>query len=160
MNTEIIVSRSGANWNFTVHVDGLKDLMRFLSESDPKLRKALQSGLKEAAQPVLAKARANARKIADDGTFANSMRIRAYARGNVVLASNDPASGVKEFAHHGATYHPKPSDKRRNARKMSSYPVGVPRGNPPRAMIPAVNESVDEVKDRIERKIQEVLKYG
>ena len=160
MNTEVIVSKSGANWNYTVQVDGLKDWMRFLKDADPKLRRALQKGLKEAAQPVLTRARANAQKIADDGTYANSLSIRARANGNVVLASNDAAAGVKEFAHRGATYHPKPSDKRRNARKMSSFPVGVPRGNPPRAMIPAVNDSVDEVKDRIERKIQEVLNFG
>lgn len=159
MKTEIFALKpSGANFNYVVSVEGLDTLMRFLKDADPQLRKALQQGLKEAAQPVLSKARANAQKIADDGTFAGSLSIRAYANGSIRLRSNDEAAGVKEFARRGATYAPKPADRRRNARKMRSFPVGVPRrGNPPRAMVPAVNDSVDEVKDRIDAKLEEVL---
>lgn len=160
MRTETIVFKSGANFNYAVHVEGLSDWMRYLKEVDPELRTIVQKNLKEAAQPVLTRARANARRIADDGTFANSMSIRSRASGTVVLASNDVAAGVKEFAHRGATYHPRANDKRPNARKMNSFPVGVPKGNPPRAMVPAVNDSIDEVRVRIERKIQEVLGNG
>lgn len=159
MNTELIVFRSGGNFNYTVHIDGLDSLMRFLKDADPQLRKALQDGLKEAAQPVLTRARANAQSIADDGTYQRSLSIRARANGGVVLRSNDEAAGVKEFARRGATYKPKSSDKRRNARKMKSFPVGVPRrANPPRVMVSAVNDSVEEVKTRIDAKLEEVLR--
>ena len=159
MKTDVVVFRSGGNFNYSVSIDGLDSLMRFLKDADPQLRKALQQGLKDAANPVLTLARANARRIADDGTYANSLSIRARANGGVVLRSNDEAAGVKEFARRGATYKPKPSDKRRNARKMRSFPVGVPkRANQPRVMVPAVNDSIDEVKSRIDAKLEEVLR--
>lgn len=159
MKTDVVVFKSGGNFNYSVSIDGLDTLMRFLKDSDPKMRKALQKGLKEAAQPVLQKARANAQKIADDGTYAGSLSIRSGVNGNVWLRSNDEAAGVKEFAHRGATYKPKSTDKRRNARKMRSFPVGVPhRANQPRVMVPAVNDSIEEVKTRIDAKLEEVLR--
>lgn len=159
MKTDVVVFRSGGNFNFSVSIDGLDTLMRFLKDSDPKLRKALQDGLKDAAQPVLTRAQVNARRIADDGTYANSLSIRAGVNGNVWLRSNDVAAGVKEFAHEGARYKPKPTDKRRNARKMRSFPVGVPhRAHQPRVMVPAVNDSIDVVKSRIDAKLEEVLR--
>ena len=159
MDAEIVALRpSGGNFNYVIRIEGLDTLMRFLKESDPKLRKALQQGLKDAAQPVLTRARANAQRIADDGTFKESLSIRAYANGSLRLRSNDEAAGVKEFAHQGARYKPKPTDKRRNARKMRSFPVGVPhRANQPRVMVPAVNDSIEEVKSRIELRLDEVL---
>ena len=159
MRMEIFALRpSGGNFNYVISIDGLDTLMRFLKDSDPQMRKAIQQGLKEAAQPVLSKARANAQKIADDGTFAGSLSIRAYANGSIRLRSNDEAAGVKEFAHQGARYKPKATDRRRNARKMRSFPVGVPhRANQPRVMVPAVNDSVDEVKNRIDAKLEQVL---
>lgn len=160
MGTELIVLKSGGNWNYFVQVQGLDTLMRFLKDSDPKMRKALQDGLKDAAQPVLTRARANARAIADDGTYANSLSLRSGTgtKRAVLLRSSDVAAPVKEFAHPGATYVPKPTDKRHNARKMKSFPVGVPhRANAPRVMVPAVNDSVGEVRSRIEAKLEEVL---
>lgn len=159
MNTDVVVFKSGGNFNYSVSIDGLDSLMRFLKDSDPQMRKALQKGLKDAAQPVLTRARANAQRIADDGTYANSLSIRSRSNGNVVLRSNDEAAGVKEFAHRGATYKPKSTDKRRNARKMRSFPVGVPkRANQPRVMVPAVNDSIDEVKTRIDAQLEMVLR--
>lgn len=155
MNTEI-VGRKGA---YTVNVEGLDNLMAFLKESDPKMRKGLQAGLKDAGQPVLSKARANARNIARTGDFERSLSLRSGVKGALYLRSNDEAAGVIEFAKQGATYKPKATDKRRNARKMLRFPVGVPhRANPPRAMIPAVNDSVDIVRDRIAMRLEEVLK--
>lgn len=157
MKTKLV---AGANGSLTVDIEGLDVLMRFLKESDPLMRKAVQKGLKEAAQPVLTRARANAMKIADDGTYAGSLSIRARANGALVLkSSGDEAAGVKEYARAGARYRPKSTDKRRNARKMRSFPVGVPhRANPPRAMIPAVEDSAEEVKNRIDAKLEETLR--
>lgn len=142
-----------------VNVEGLPSLLRFLEGSDPELRKAMQDGLADAAQPVLAKARANASRIADDGTYASSMSIAARRNGRVVLRSTDPAAGVKEFARPGAVYAPRRTDKRRNARAMRSFPVGVPkRANAPRALIPAVDDSAELVASRIAERIEQVLK--
>ena len=151
---------TGGNPSMTVSVEGLDSLLRFLKDSDPLMRKALQNGLKEAAQPVLTRARANAMKIADDGTYAGSLSIRMRSSGSMVLkSSGDEAAGVKEFAHRGARYRPKSSDKRRNARRMRSFPVGVPhRANQPRVMVPAVEDSAEEVKNRIDAKLEEMLR--
>lgn len=158
MKTELIVLKSGGNFNYFVQVQGLDTLMRFLKDANPRMRKAVQDGLKDAAQPVLTRARANAKKIADDGTYSNSLSLRSGTKRAVLLRSNDVAAPVKEFARLGATYVPKPTDKRRNARKMRSFPVGVPRrANAPRVMVPAVNDSANEVRSRIEKKLEEVL---
>lgn len=142
-----------------INVHGLDDLLRFLKKSDPELRKAIRAGLKDAAQPILTRARANAMKIADDGTYADSLSISITQTGAVKLRSTDVAAPVKEFAKPGATYVPKPTDKRINARKMSTFPVGVPkRANKPRVMIPAIEDSTKEVVDRINARLEQVLR--
>lgn len=159
MNADIIVTQSGGGFNRRISIDGLSSLMRFLETSDPRMQKAIRDGLKEAASPILTRGRANGRAIADDGTYAESLSISVTSRGNIKFRSTDPAAGVKEFARVGATYVPSPADKRRNARKMRRFPVGVPRrANPPRVMIPAVEDSVEDVKTRIDLKLEEVLR--
>lgn len=161
MSTEIIANISSGNIGYSVKVDGLKELMNHLKKVDPALKNIVQNRLKEAAQPALNRARANARAIADDGTYEASLSLKARSNGNVVLASNDIAAGVKEFARRGARYKPKSNDKRRNARKMYSFPVGVPlRANPPRVMVRAVNDSVYEIQERLETMLGEVLNRG
>lgn len=159
LNTTQILAGAGSSANYVINVEGLDALLKFFKAFDPKAQKALQAGLKEAAQPVLTKARANAMAIADDGTFAASMSIRNYASAaRTVLKSNDEAAGVKEFANPGAKYSTSSTDKRKNARRMGWFPVGVPhRANPPRAMIPAVDDSSELVQSRIVEQLDRVL---
>lgn len=142
-----------------IQVKGLESLVRYLKTADPQLKKAMQKGLKDAVSPVFEKARANASRIALNGTYAGSLSVASRKGGAAyVLKSTDPAAGVKEFARPGATYRPKSTDKRRNARGMASFPVGVPRrAGAPRAMIPAVDDSTDEVIDRIDAALAAVL---
>lgn len=149
-----------SNGQLKIHIEGLKELIQWLKESDPKLKRGLAKGLKQAAQPVLQKARANASRIADDGTYAASLSISARQNGaQILLKSSDPQAGVKEFAHVGSRYAVKSTDKRRNARKMRYFPVGASRrANPPRVMVPAVNDSVEIVKENISQALEEVLK--
>lgn len=161
MKTEIVATRpSGGNYNLVVRVDGLDSLMRFLKDSDPQMREAIRQGLREAATPVLARARANAYRIADDGTFASSLSIRSYVSGRVVLrSSGDEAAGVKEFAHQGAKTISSKGTPLANARLRMRSGVGVPlRANHPRVMVPAVNDSAEDVKTRIDAKLEEVLR--
>lgn len=159
---EQIYFKSGAFGNYSVHVKGLKSILTWLKTADPKLEKAMKKALKESGTPVLQKARANASSIADDGTLQSSLALGTKSgKGTfqVVLKSSDPAAGVKEFAHLGARYTPKSSDKRQNARKMGSFPVGVPRrAYAPRVMVPAVNDSSNEVQALMEAAIDAVLK--
>lgn len=150
---------SGAFGNFAVQVDGLSGLQAWFKEADPKMKRALTRTLKDVSQPVLRRARANAEKIADDGTMKSSLSIATRKSGaEIVLKSTDPAAGVKEFAHLGARYSVSPSDKRANARKMGTFPVGVPRRTyAPRVMVPAVNDSTDEIESRVYDEIDRVL---
>lgn len=134
----------------TVEVKNLSSVLNWLAHVDSKLEKSMRKALKEATEPVLRKARANASAIADDGTFAGSLSIASRASGSqYVLKSTDPNAGVKEFAKPGATG--------RTARWRGKR-VGVPhRANKPRAMVKAVEDSADEVKSRIEERLAEVL---
>jgi len=137
---------------YTVEVKGLDDLINWLKTADPKMLRAMKKGLKESTQPVLKKARANADAIRDAGTYRDSLSIASRKSGaEYILKTDDPAAGVKEFAHLGAYYR---TGKYANRRK-----VGVPRrANPPRVMVPAVQDSADEVRRRIDECLAEVLK--
>lgn len=153
-----VVTVSGMGFHQAVHVDGLDSLMKWLKDADPEMRKALQEGMRESAQPVLGAARANARSIADDGTFEKSLSVRAYASGKVVLASTDPAARVKEFANLGAVTRSSKGTPLADARLRKRSGVGVPRrGNPPRVMYKALDAEVGAVASRIERRLAEVL---
>lgn len=145
----------------TVEVKGLDDLLAWLGHADAKLEKAMRKGLKEAASPVLEKARANARSIMDDGTYAGSLSIASRASGRqYVLKSTDPQAGVKEFAREGAVMVQSRAHTERSRRMVANRArVGVPhRANKPRVMVPAVDDSADEVRERIGTCIEDVLK--
>lgn len=135
----------------TVQVKGLDSLLRWMGKANPKLQRAFKRALKEAVSPVLDRARANARRIADDGTFAESMSVASRASGaQYVLKSDDVAAGVKEFARPGAV--------RRRGEGRGRVRVGVPRrANKPRAMVKAVEDSAEEVQERIDERLAEVL---
>lgn len=159
MNTETVYFQSGEFGNFAIQIDGLSTLMAFLKTADPALQKGMRDGLKEAVQPVLIRARGKASAIADDGTYAASLGVGSRANGSSwVLKSSDEAAGVKEFAHLGARTISTKGTPRANARFRKHSGVGVPRrAHAPRAMVPAVDESVDEVKSRIDAHLAKVL---
>lgn len=156
------MSSSTVYLGMSIQVKGLDDLLLWMRNSDKELNAAMRLGLKEAAQPVLQRARANASSIQDDGTMRSSLSIAARRSGaEIVLKSTDEAAGVKEFAHLGAMYAVKAYDKRANARKMGRYPVGVPhRANAPRVMIPAVEKSHDEVLNKLAQCLEDAMVKG
>lgn len=137
--------------SYTVEVKGLDSLLNWLAHADKKLEKAMRAGLKDAMTPVLDRARANARRIQDDGTFAGSLSIASRKSGvQYVLKSTDPNAGVKEFARTGAVGR---------TEKWHGKRIGVPhRANKPRVMVPAVEDSADEVRKRIDERLEDVLK--
>ena len=149
----------------TVQIEGLDSLMRWAKEANPKLRRAMGKGIKDAMSPVLQKARANGRYIADDGTYAESLSVASRKSGSqYVLKSTDVAAGVKEFAKPGAVRRLSSSTQR--ARLRAGLPtgtrlvrVGVPhRANPPRVMVSAVEDSTGDIVDRVDAAIERVLK--
>ena len=160
MNSEVIYSKSGSHGSFQVSIDGLRTLMSFLKQANPELQQAMRKGLKEAvSDPVLPDARRRANAIADDGTFAASLSITSRANGSSwLLKSDDEAGPVKEFARKGARTRSSKGTPRADARLRMRSGVGVPlRANPPRAMVPAVNENIDEIKSRIDEALAKVL---
>lgn len=142
-----------------VEVKGLDETLNWLAHVDPKLQKALKKGLKEAMSPVLKAARANARKIQDDATYSDSLSVAQRKNGvEWVLKSDDYAAGVKEFANPGATVVRSRTNSKRSRTMLALHSrIGVPRGLPPRAMVPAVEESENEVRNRIDAAMAEVL---
>ena len=158
MRAETIAFSGGGNLNYSLHIDGLPELMRFLKGSDLSMREALRRGMRTASKPVLTRARANARKIADDGTYAESLSIRTYVSGRVTLHATDVAAPVKEFAKPGAVTRTSKGTPLADARLRKRSGVGVPkRANAPRVMIPAVNDSIEDVKSGIEAELEKVL---
>lgn len=159
MKTEAIAFKYGDFANIAIHVDGLSALLRFLDHADADLEQALKDGLRDAAQPVLSRARANARSIQDDGTFANSLSIASTKKGaRWVLRSRDRQAGVKEFARPGAVTRTSKGTPLADARLAKRSGVGVPlRANAPRAMVPAVNDSAPEVAYRVQMALERVL---
>lgn len=146
--------------DYKVEIEGLDETLNWLKNCHPKLEKALKRGLREAMQPVLKKARANASKIADiDGFYRDSLSV-ASRKGGVewILKSTDPAAGVKEYAFPGATVVRSRTNSKRSRTMLAMHSrIGVPKGMPPRVMLPAVNDSETEVANRIDAALAEVL---
>ena len=146
---------------YTVEIRGLDNLLNWLRHANPKLEKALKKALKDATKPVLQRARANAKRIQDDATYAESLSIATRKGGaQYVLKSTDPNAPVKEFAHEGAVMVKSRTNTDRSREMVRRHArVGVPhRANAPRVMVPAVEDSADEVRERIEKCMAEVLK--
>ncbi len=158
MNVTVSTSQSGSYYTQRVEVQNIDTLLRWFSKVDPELEAAVKDGLKEAAEPVLTAARAHARAIASDGTFANSLSLRVYKRGVVKLKSTDVAAGVKEFAKRGAKTRTSKGTPLANARLAKKSGVGVPAGDPPRAMCKAINENINAVANNIEDRLDRVLR--
>lgn len=158
---EQVFFASGSFGNYSVQIKGLKSLLDWLKTADPKLEKAMKKSVRESSAPVLQKARANASSLADDGTYAGSLSIGTKsAKGafQVLLKSSDEAAGVKEFAGRGARTVTSKGTPLADARLRKHSGVGVPRrANAPRAMVPAVNDSADEVQTRMEAAIKAIL---
>ena len=142
-----------------VEVKNLEETLNWLAHVDPKMQKALKKGLKEAMSPVLEKARANAHRIQDDATYSESFSVAQRKNGvEWVLKSDDPAAGVKEFAKQGAVVVRSRTNSKRSRTMLALHSrIGVPAGLPPRVMVPAVNESESEVRDRSDAAFAEVL---
>ena len=157
---EQVYFASGSFGNYSVQIKGLKSILSWLKTADPKLEKAMKKSLKESGTPVLQKARANASSVS--GGFASSLSLGTKSGKDtfqVLLKSSDPIAGVREFAGPGARTITSKGTPLADARLRKHSGVGVPfRANAPRAMVPAVNDSADEVQKRMEAAIEAVLR--
>lgn len=131
-----------------IEAEGLDETIKALRSINKELPREFKKGLKQDAKPILTDARNNAQSIAYTGAYASSMAMRTIANG-VRIQNNDPGAGTIEFANAGAVYH---SGKRRG------LPVGVPQGNPPRALVRAVLDNEDAVVDAVETRIEQTIR--
>lgn len=148
-----VVFQAGSSSSAAIHIDGLADLLRYLQTGDAKNAAALKKAIRAAGAPVLASAKGRASRIAASSDFCGSLSIRKQAHG-IALVSNDAAAGVLEFARTGAKTRTAKGTSLAQARLRLHSGVGVPRGQNPRAMVPAVNDNIDRVlvsiKDALE----------
>lgn len=131
-----------------IEAEGLEETIRALKFINKDILREFKRGLKEDAKPILTEARNNAQAIARTGAYASSMALRTLANG-VRIASDDPGAGTIEFSNAGAVYL---SGRRRG------LPVGVPKGNPPRALVKAVLDNENAVVDAVETRIEQTIR--
>lgn len=131
-----------------IEVNGIKETIDALGRIDRTLATELKKGLKEDAKPILTDAKGYARALGGSGQYASSMAMRTLKDG-VRIQASDPGAGTIEFAHRGAFY--------RSGARMGKR-VGVPSGNPPRALVKASLEHEDEVRRSVETRIERVIK--
>ncbi len=130
-----------------IRVGGLSEALAGLKGIDEALPKELKKGLRDDARPLLESARGYARALGGTGEYASNMAMRAVSSG-VRLVNADPGAGAIEFAHRGAFYLSGP---------RAGRPLGVPGGDPPRALIRAAVEQGDEVARKAERRVAETI---
>lgn len=141
-----------------ITVDGLAGLIHYLKDANPKLKRELSRKMRVLLKPVETRARANAQRVADDGTFASSIKLGSRANGEQwVLRATDPQAAVKEFAHRRARTRSSRGTPLAEARLRLRSGVGVPRGNAPRALVPAVRGEEDRIIAGVNDVIDEVL---
>lgn len=131
-----------------IEAKGLQETIKALRSINKELPREFKKGLKQDAKPILTDARNNAQSIARTGAYASSMAMRAISNG-IRIQSTDPGAGTIEFANAGAVYL---SGRRRG------LPVGVPQGNPPRALVKAVLDNEDAVVDAVETCIEQTIR--
>lgn len=130
-----------------IKVDGLKETMDSLKTINKQLVRDLKKGIRQDAKIILEDARNYASGLGGRGTYAQSLAMRTIKDG-VRIQSDDPAAGVKEFAKHGAVAT---RGKRRG--KL----VGVPMGNPPRALVKSSEENQDLVVRMVEDRVAQII---
>lgn len=130
-----------------IRVTGLKEALEALGAIDREIPKELKRGLREDAKPLLQAAKGYASGLGGTGAYSASLTMRTVSAG-VRIRSGDPGAGVIEFANPGALAM---SGPRRGKR------VGVPGGNPPRALVKSAIEHEDELRDKAESRIAEVI---
>lgn len=130
-----------------IEVRGLKEAVQALRKIDGSLASELKRGIREDARPILDDARGYARALGGRGDYAASLAMRTLSNG-VRIQSDDPGAGTIEFAHRGALYRTGPRAGSR---------AGVPRGEPPRALVRAALANEAMVRSRVEGRIAETI---
>lgn len=131
-----------------IEARGLAETIKALGDIDKEIPREFKRGLKEDARPILNDARSNAMAIARTGAYAASMAMRAISSG-VKISSSDPGAGAIEFAHHGAVYLKGPRSGQR---------IGVPSGEPPRALVRSSLDNEGMVLESVEARIEQTIK--
>lgn len=130
-----------------IRVTGLDEALRGLRSIDKGLEKELKRGLREDARPLYAAYRQYAGGLGGTGQYASNASMRQVSNG-VKISNSDPGAGPIEFANPGAVY----LTGSRAGKRM-----GVPRAPKPRALMRAVDEHEDEVREAAETRIERFI---
>lgn len=122
---------------------GWKGLRETLRLFDRNAERTMVKAIQSTADVVVSTAKGQASGWARTGAFAGSISRRSYARG-IRIVSTDPAAGVLEYAHPGAT-------------SLSGRRVGTPAGAPNKAMTRAVERNQDYVVQRVDAALAAAL---
>lgn len=134
--------------SLSIKVEGLTETLRGLRDIDRELPREVKKGLREDVRPLFAAYQSYARGLGGTGQYASNASMRTISSG-VKIANSDPGAGPIEFANPGAFYLSGPRAGRR---------MGVPHVGKPRALMRAVDEYEDEVVERVEDRIDRVIK--
>lgn len=122
---------------------GYTELMRTLAAFDQRAPKVVRDSLRQAGRKVKDDATAQAASWARTGAFRASIGLSNTQRG-LKIKSTDPAAGVLEYAHAGAT-------------TLSGRRVGTPAGAPNKAITLAVERNEQYVLGELDRALSEAL---
>lgn len=122
---------------------GWKSLRETLRLFDAGAEREMVKAIRGVASFVVTEAKGRASGWARSGDFVASIGQRTYARG-VKVVSSDPAAGVLEYAHAGAT-------------ALSGRRVGTPAGAPNKALTKAVEENEQYIVQRVDEALARAL---
>lgn len=122
---------------------GYRELLRTLAAFDERAPKVVRDSLRQAGRKVKSDAQAQASSWARTGAFRASIGLSNTQRG-LKIKSTDPAAGVLEYAHAGAT-------------TLSGRRVGTPAGAPNKAITLAVERNEQYVLGELDRALSEAL---
>lgn len=131
----------------SIQIKGLKETIQKMKRVNPAVYQVIRQDFRDAGDIVLSSARSYASGLGGSGQYAGSFSMRTLAYG-VRIRSNDPGAGTIEFANPGARYLSGPRQGLR---------VGVPRGNPPRALVKSSEEHESRVVALIESRVARAI---
>lgn len=133
--------------SLSIEVKGLSETLQALKGIDKDIYKEFRKGLREDARPLFAAYKQYAGSLGGVGDYKAHASMRTISSG-VKISNSDPGAGPIEFANPGAFYLSGPRSGKR---------MGVPHVAKPRALMRAVDEYEDQVKESAESRIERII---
>lgn len=165
--SSISTKSGGAQYQTYIETHGFRDLARTLNDLDKTAKKELNRALKQAAQPVLAQAKATAPH--KSGKLASSIRIRTNSWG-VLIGSSLIYAPILEFAHksngggirrtqisRNSVSAPSRVGTGRATARMDYSSLTAKYGPPARFLIPSVDANAERIRADVDEAINDAI---